>query len=146
MKRILIKGLIVFLTFLVGSSVYLFTASKYVGFWKKDSGSRVLFNGKPSSGSLVYRRTDGIRVVQTAEDGEWYLLGENGIVSYCPSFANSSHRLFSVRLPGYLYVWHYGDYPCVGGIMVFDSVPPKVVRPESLEFSSREGARVKVVW
>lgn len=146
MKSILIKCSIVVLTFIAGSSIYLFTASKHANFWKKNRQARVFFNGQPSNGSIVYRRPDGFMVLNTAEDGAWYVLGEGGEVEYCKSFAERSHRFFSLPLPGYLYVWHYGDYPCVAGIMVFDVVPPKVVTDESIEFSSRTKVRIRVDW
>ena len=153
MKGPLIKCSIVILTFTVGVSVYLPTASKYADFWKKDRQSHVYFNGQLSPGSVVYRGRNHFRVLNTAEDGAWYVLGEDGPIEYCKAFDDRSHRFFTLQLPGYLYVWHYGSYPCVGAVML-DIDPTMLVavrsgedrHPTSIEFNSRTRARVRVDW
>src|ERR1700682_5222664 len=142
MKGFLIKLAIVVLSFMAGISVYLLTASRPADFLKKDEQARGFFNAQPSTSCLVYRRRNGNVVLNTAEDGAWYMLREGGPIDYCNSFEDRSHRFFSLKLLGYLYVWHYGDYPCVGGFM-FDIDPTLLIGPRSIEFNSRAKARVR---
>src|SRR6266496_3559204 len=106
-KRCLSKSPILVLTFLVGVTVYLLTANRPSSYLHKCYRERVYFNGQLSSKSLVYHTNDGITFVKVAEEGDWYWVGQKGVINYCTR-ANGS------QLSDQPNVWLYRGFSCVG--------------------------------
>ena len=141
---LLAKCLIVIAAFAVGISAYLLTSSKWADFWKKDPAAHVYFNGSISPGSALYRRNDGLSLLNTAEDGAWYIYSADGAIEYCDSFDYSTPTFCTVRFAGYFYVWHYAEYPCIGGVT--DLNPELVKEANMIEFNSVRNDRIRVTW
>jgi len=130
--------------FTVGISAYLLTSSKWSDFWKKDPAAQVYFNGSISPASALYRRSDGLSLLNTTEDGAWYIYAAYGAIEYCYSFDYRTISFFTVKFAGYFYVWHYAEYPCIGGVT--DLKPGLVKGPNMIEFNSVRNDRIRVTW
>ena len=144
-NRLLIRCLLVVVTFTLGIGAYLLTSSKWADLWKRDSAAQVSINGLISPDSAVYQRPDGFRLLNTPGDGGWYVYANDGYLAYCGSLESRSHRFFSVKVASYFYVWHYTAYPCVGPVKV-DVRPQTVVGPNHIEFNSINNDRIRVTW
>ena len=142
-KRFLTKCPILVLTFLVGVAVYSLTVKRHHSYLRKCDRERVYINGQMSSNSVVYHTPDGITFVKVAEDGNWYWVGPKGGINYCTQTNGS-------QLKEQPEVWHYRDFSCVGVEAIDDSDhyfgKSIVIGNESVEFSSRSKAQIKVVW
>jgi hypothetical protein len=145
MKRLLLRFLIVLGAFIIGLCAYSGIASRHAELWKKDSSRQVYFNDRISGTSIVYRRDDGLHLLRTAEDGAWYVYGDDGLLSYCKSFDEWNRRVFALRLPGYLYTWRRDAYPCFHPASSIDR-PEIVVASGTIEFNSLDYNRIKLSW
>ena len=142
-KRFLTKCPILVLTFLVGVTVNLLIVNRHASYLHKCDRERVYFKGQLSSNSVVYHSNDGITFVKVAEDGNWYWVGQKGVINYCTR-ANGS------KLSDQPDVWHYRDFSCVGVEAIDDSdhyfSKNIVFGNDSVEFRSRSKAQIKMVW
>jgi hypothetical protein len=145
MKCLLVRLLIVLSAFILGLCAYSGVASKHAELWKKDESRQVYFNGRVSAGSAVYRRADGLHLLRTAEDGAWYVYGDDGLLSYCKSFDEWNRRVFAVRVPGYVYTWRRDAYQCFHPASSIDR-PEILVAPGAIEFNSLDYNRIKLSW
>jgi hypothetical protein len=108
--------------------------------WPRYRYGDILRDGKAAAGSRLFKTRDGYIMVDLGDDDEWYAYFPNEtVMGYC-----NQPQGFS--LLGLCYLAKYETLPCVvySPVKAFE---PHLERTDGyIEFDSRNGGRVRVVW
>ncbi len=133
------------LKFIVTSLMLVFT----VGFcftlphwWLSVSTAQIVYNGKPSLGSRLYRSMNGELILRVSEPNEfayWIIPKSKEVLS--PNFSNFSFYPFAA------FVWHTDQYGVDLEYTAKTDINPKIVAGSNfIEFTSLRKKRIKAAW
>ena len=142
MKRAVVRAALAVITLIVGFYAYLTLSNDPGCFWRNFSAAKVTSNGKILPNARVWRRPDGMLLMNPAEDS-WYL--------YWPQVntIGSCNRIRCISFPGYIYArdCNSESCPCVEmGNAKIEEGPDIRLEQNSLEFNSMDRARIRVSW
>jgi hypothetical protein len=122
---------------------YLGLSSDPGNFWRTMNGARVTLNGVSVPNARIYRRPDGMLLMNLGEGNGWQL--------YRPDSKNIywCNPIEYAPMPGYIYANHCDSQfcPCVAmGSVKTDIDAQLKVEPNFIEFNSRDRQRLRVSW
>ena len=141
-RRIIFGLVTLSLTFVGGLYLYLSVVADTGSFWRNINGARVTANARVLPDAQVWRRPDGMLLINLAPE-RWYV--------YWPQVRNvgSCNPIQSFRFPGFVYARNCdGRFcPCVEmGTAKIEVEPAVTVEQNSFEFSSLDHERIRISW
>ena len=127
----------------VGTLYLWLTFAKEPGhFWRSFSRAKVTSDGSALSDARVYRRPNGMLLMDLGNN-RWQLYRpDSGDVDLC-------NPIEHVSIPAYIYATHCDSTfcPCVRMHSAKIEVDPNLkVEPDSIEFTSFDRGRIRVAW
>jgi hypothetical protein len=143
LKRMMFIVCLIFVLFIIGFYSFLAFANDPRSFWRTVNGAHVTLNGRSVPEAHLYRRPNGMLLMDLGDDNGWQL--------YRPDFQSIywCNPIKHVSIPGYIYARNCDSNfcPCVRMGSVKTEVDAQLkVEPNSIEFNSRDGLRLRVFW
>jgi hypothetical protein len=143
LKRITFALFLIFVLFIIGFYSFLAFANDPRSFWRTFNGAHVTLNGRAVPEAQIYRRPNGMLLMNLGEDNGWQL--------YRPDSRNIywCNPIKHVPIPVYVYAKDCDSNfcPCVRMGSVKTEVNAQLtVEPNSIEFNSRDLRRFRVFW